>query len=48
MGILFFKGMGCGDVKMADFRVLPACRENLKDGVLQCTCFGEVWFDDWY
>jgi hypothetical protein len=28
--------------------VPPACRGNLKEGVLICSCVYELWFGDWY
>jgi hypothetical protein len=28
--------------------VPPACRGNLKEGVLNCLRFGEVWFGNWH
>jgi hypothetical protein len=41
----YSRGCGCGDVKMADFRVPPACRGNLREGVINC-CFFELWLSD--
>jgi hypothetical protein len=35
-------------LKMADFRVPPACRGNLKEGVIGHTRFCELWLRDWY
>jgi len=42
------RGCGCGDVKMADVMVPPACRGNLKEGVIGHTRFCELWLRDWY
>jgi hypothetical protein len=28
-------------------KVPPACRGNLKEGVINC-CFCELWLGDWY
>jgi hypothetical protein len=36
-----------GNRKKRAYSVPPACRGNLKEGVINC-CFCELWLGDWY
>jgi hypothetical protein len=36
-----------GNRERRAYSVPPACRGNLKEGVINC-CFFELWLSDWY